>query len=526
MTEKSQGTCINVLEALLGRLKKTSPFVKRKTLRCMKHLLLQGNSAAFRAALLPHADSDLRPCIAASGPPDPLFGDEPFASVRREAAELLDALYRPVPAAATASGPTASFVTLAPVTAIAGPDVVPSSPSLQASASPGRSLLESVRSKLASLASSPQDRSTSNYGLPPSTLPTIPGLYTAAASSTTATQRQPPVMPPASSTQQAIEAEVLSETSGRDTPTQEELAMLVRRARAAQRPVAERAYAALAEALAPAVTNSTRKQLRALASIEALVVAQVPGAKEFFATRAASSIALLGDSANVQLQTKAPKVLTLLLKPTTPMVDAVVATSLASDASVPPVRPLVDLLDDGSKDAVPALEVASPAGMFSGLETTSHHTTVAATAAPQQQQQPPPPKPSSSSLIDLLDQPSVVPAVKQPQQQPDLLAGLEVASAPVAEAFALDFLAPTPTSQKSAIPALDALTATPAPATTTPSAFPFLSDLAPAPAAPTRQQPTTSAFPFLESDTTKHEPLSVPSSAFPFTATSSASSLL
>jgi hypothetical protein len=99
-----------VLEQLMGRLKKPSPFVRRKALRCIKHVLrTAGAGSAFRSMLLARVD-EIRPCASAAGPPDVQLGNEPWETIRHEAAEILDALYRPVGATPSSSGSSMSSV--------------------------------------------------------------------------------------------------------------------------------------------------------------------------------------------------------------------------------------------------------------------------------------------------------------------------------------------------------------------------------------------------------------------------------
>ncbi|EFA77586.1 hypothetical protein PPL_12190 [Heterostelium album PN500] len=86
--EKSQ----QVLSQLLNRLKKDSPTVKLKSLKCMKHLLLKG-SVTFRQDLITCSDY-INQCTNFRGTLDPLHGDAPFSAVRKEANEILNLLFQ------------------------------------------------------------------------------------------------------------------------------------------------------------------------------------------------------------------------------------------------------------------------------------------------------------------------------------------------------------------------------------------------------------------------------------------------
>ncbi|KAH3745144.1 protein MODIFIED TRANSPORT TO THE VACUOLE 1 [Pelomyxa schiedti] len=81
-----------LVDYLIKRLHKNSPFVKSKVLKVVKHGL-DGGSPSFRSELQPKVD-EFRHCLSFSGPPDPLRGDEPYVTVRKEAQDVINMLFQ------------------------------------------------------------------------------------------------------------------------------------------------------------------------------------------------------------------------------------------------------------------------------------------------------------------------------------------------------------------------------------------------------------------------------------------------
>ncbi|GAM20482.1 hypothetical protein SAMD00019534_036570 [Acytostelium subglobosum LB1] len=91
-SNQSVEKCQQILSQLLNRLKKDSPVVKLKCLKCMKHLVLKG-SAVFKQDLSTCSDH-LQQCTNYRGQLDQFHGDAPYAAVREEANKLLNLLFQ------------------------------------------------------------------------------------------------------------------------------------------------------------------------------------------------------------------------------------------------------------------------------------------------------------------------------------------------------------------------------------------------------------------------------------------------
>eukprot|EP00112_Aurelia_sp_Birch-Aquarium-sp1_P000554 Seg1053.6 transcript_id=Seg1053.6/GoldUCD/mRNA.D3Y31 product="AP-4 complex accessory subunit tepsin" protein_id=Seg1053.6/GoldUCD/D3Y31 len=81
----------NLVEFLVDRLKKSSPYIKLKVLLIMKAVVLKGHDE-FRKSLCKQAQG-IRDARSFSGPPDPLNGDAPYVNVREAAGQLLQVLF-------------------------------------------------------------------------------------------------------------------------------------------------------------------------------------------------------------------------------------------------------------------------------------------------------------------------------------------------------------------------------------------------------------------------------------------------
>jgi len=94
LSNKNHSMCEGLANALLDRLTNNSLFVKKKAIRCIKHLVREGNPN-FRIIIQKHAEQ-IRPCVTISGPPDVSYGDSLYAAIRSDASDVLDMIYRPV----------------------------------------------------------------------------------------------------------------------------------------------------------------------------------------------------------------------------------------------------------------------------------------------------------------------------------------------------------------------------------------------------------------------------------------------
>jgi hypothetical protein len=314
-------------------------------------------------------------------------------------------------------------------------------------------------------------------------------------------------------------AELLSDAGTREVPSSQELSVLVSRMRSVQGNSAQAnaGMTKLAEALVVGFgEGGHRRQLRALHGIEALVLSQVHGAKEFFTARTAA-IAALSDSSYPPLQSKALKVLALVVKsssssPSSSSAMACGAFGSQEFIATKKSTPLIDLLG-GEAESKPA----SGGSLFSGLEPQETKTDAGL--------------PAAAPLADLLGEPTAPSQPAKTGRTIDIFEGLEKKSAPASAGVSLlddpqpqtssstaSSAFPFATASETRKPAagtpshLDLITGSPEPVTTT-AAFPFIT-------ASSDPQSTSSAFPFTSTTTTTLVPAKAATapSAFPFVA--------
>ena len=91
MTAKGPDVSYKVAEFILGQLNSSSPVVRRKSLKIIKHLCQQG-LVDFRLQIQRNI-GPIKKCVEFSGSNDPLHGDYAYRSVREAANDALEAIF-------------------------------------------------------------------------------------------------------------------------------------------------------------------------------------------------------------------------------------------------------------------------------------------------------------------------------------------------------------------------------------------------------------------------------------------------
>ncbi|CAM9640071.1 unnamed protein product, partial [Choristocarpus tenellus] len=101
MTHANFEACRQLENYLLTRIKKNNHNIKRKCLQIIKHVCMKGRSD-FKMTMRREAEV-IKACLAFTGPPDPLRGEEIYRRVREIAKETLDAIYSDAPSERSSS---------------------------------------------------------------------------------------------------------------------------------------------------------------------------------------------------------------------------------------------------------------------------------------------------------------------------------------------------------------------------------------------------------------------------------------
>lgn len=487
--------CEGLLSALLDRLGNRSMRVKMKAMRCIKHLVKQGNPH-FRALLQGRAEQ-LRPCVAISGAPDPRFGDSLYAAIRADATEVLDLLYRPTAVRQQHALSALSSTSVAP------------GPAYPAHTAPPESAGASFQARFQREGGG--GGALTNFGA-------VPGGQ--AAYTRSQPDERPPVQPTAA--QSSLARGLFGSAPGGGSS--DSLSRLLDASRGSSVPAGElQAYTqqlrtegagAVAEALrvlAGAARSATgpAAQMRVLCVVQAVCeCGAVDASAQEHVAALRGTLDAWRSSSVFAVRTKAHSVVALLGN---------IASSAPASAPASASAPLADLLGlSGAPEPVlaPAQPQQQPADPLAGLLFGS--------SAPQTQSQPQPQQSSSSGFDALLGIGTQPAQPAQPAQSSfDFLS--TPAPAP-AQAPATDLFSGLSTSDDHSTPSSSfdfvsgaAPAPAPAPAPATSSAFDFLSaapEPAPAPA------PSSTAFDFIQSDPA---PAQAAPSAFSFTAAPAAS---
>jgi ENTH domain len=91
MTHADFAGCRALLTFLKERIKRDDPYTKHKCLLVIKHVCMKGRPD-FKKDMQRSVD-DVKACLAYTGPPDPLRGDELYKRVREAAKETLECIY-------------------------------------------------------------------------------------------------------------------------------------------------------------------------------------------------------------------------------------------------------------------------------------------------------------------------------------------------------------------------------------------------------------------------------------------------